>query len=259
MKNTPTPQEIKENYEEIFNLLDDLKIKKAQVRINKLLKTNKNDPFLHWLKGYVFLYAGTDNFEDAINSFNRAIEIDPDNTFAWEFKAIALRSIGRYEEAIGCYDKSMELDPLDYSAIYNKALLLERLGKIEEALDFYSLATKIDPSNFLAWDSMANLLESLERFDEAEVCRGKIEKDYSSRIVEKEPLTPDEWVHKGETLEKLGKYLWANQCYDMALKIDQNHQAASDLKYMLLEKHRLDVGAKKGVQRAMPTAHKLQV
>jgi outer membrane protein assembly factor BamD (BamD/ComL family) len=54
MENTPTPQEIKENYEEIFNLLDDLKVKKAQSKINKLLKTNKNDPFLHWLKGYVF-------------------------------------------------------------------------------------------------------------------------------------------------------------------------------------------------------------
>ena len=259
MENTPIPLKIEENYEEIFNLLDDLKIKKAQTRINKLLKTNKNDPFLHWLNGYVFLYAGTDNFEDAIKSFNKAIAVDPDNTFAWEFKAIALRSIGRYEEAIGCYDKSMELDPLDYSAIYNKALLLERLGKIEEALDFYSLATKIDPSNYLAWDGMANLLESLERFDEAEACRGKIEKDYSTRIVEKEPATPDEWVHKGETLEKLGKYLWANQCYDMALKIDQNHKAASDLKYMLLEKHRLDVGVKKGVQRAIPTAHKFEV
>ena len=253
MEKIPMPQEIKENYEEIFNLLDDLKIKKAQTRINKLLKTNKDDSFLHWLKGYVFLYAGTDNFEDAIKSFNKAIKIDPDNTFAWEFKAISLRSIGRYEEAIECYDKSMELDPLDYSAIYNKALLLEKLGKTEESLDYYSLATKIDPSNFLAWDSMANLLESLERFDEAQVTRSKIEKDYPEKIVEKEPATPDEWVHKGETLEKLGKYLWANQCYDMALKIDENHQVASDLKYMLLEKHKLDVEAKKGIQRAIPT------
>ena len=82
----------------------------------------------------------------------------------------------------------------------------------------------------------ATLLECLQRFDEAEECKSKIEKDYSARIVEKEPATPDEWVHKGETLEKLGKYLWANQCYDMALKIDENHQMARDLKYMLLSK-----------------------
>ena len=153
----------------------------------------------------------------------------------------------------------MELDPLDYSAIYSRAVLLERLGKLEDALDYYSLATKIEPDNNLAWEGRATLLEGLERFDEAEECRSKIEKDYSARIVEKEPATPDEWVHKGETLEKLGKYLWANQCYDMALKIDENHQKASGLKYMLLEKHRVEVGARKSYLRSMPTPDKFAI
>jgi len=252
MDKTAIPKEIRDNYEEIFNLLDELKIKKAQNKINALIKKHKNDPFLLWLKGYIFLYDGTDNFEDAISSFDKAIEIDPDNAFAWEFKAIALRSLGRYEEAIICYDKSLEFDPMDYSAIYNKAVLLERIGKTSDALDYYSLATKIDPKNILAWESMADLLENLGRFDEAEQSRSKIYEEYSSRVVDKEPSTPDEWVHKGETLEKLGKYLWANQCYEMALKIDENHQKARDLKYMLIAKHRLDTEAKRNLQRSMP-------
>jgi tetratricopeptide (TPR) repeat protein len=245
------PGKIKEEYEKIFALLDELKIKEAKDQIDKLLKKNKRDSFLFWLKGYVLLYEGTDNFEDAIASFDRSIEIDPSNAFAWEFKAIALRSLGRYEEAIECYDKSMEFDPLDYAAIYNRALLLERLGKLEEALDYYSLATKIDPENLIAWEARANILEGLQRFDEAEECKSKIEKDYSARIVEKEPATPEEWVHKGETLEKLGKYLWANQCYEMALKMDESHQKARDLKYMLLEKHRIDAGSKKNYLRPL--------
>ncbi len=245
MKDAPDLEKIKKKYEKIFSLLDDLKIEEAKVRIEKLLKRSKRDPFLFWLKGYVLLYEGTNDLEEAVSSFDKAIKIDPDNAFAWEFKAIALRSLGRYEEAIQCYDKSMELDPLDYSAIYNRAVLLEKLGKSEEALDYFTLATKIEPENILAWEAKAALLEGLERFDEAEECRGKIEKDYSSRIVENEPKTPDEWVHKGETLEKLGKYLWANQCYDMALKIDENHQVARDLKYMLLQKHKLQSDARK--------------
>lgn len=252
MDKTTIPKEIRANYEEIFDLLDELKIKKAQTKINSLLKKHGTDPFLLWLKGYVFLYDGTDNFEEAIGCFNKAIEIDPDNAYAWEFKAIALRSLGRYEEAILCYDKSLEFDPMDYSAIYNKAVLLERIGKTDDALDYYSLATKIDPKNILAWESMADLLENLERYDEAEQSRSKIYEEYSSRVVEKDPLTPDEWVHKGETLEKLGKYLWANQCYEMALKMDENHQKARDLKYMLIAKHRLDTEAKKNIQRSMP-------
>ncbi len=249
-------EKLKKKYEKIFSLLDEVKIEKAKKTIDRLLKKTKDDPFLYWLKGYVLLYEGTHNFEEAIGAFNRAIEIDPDNTFAWEFKAIALRSLGRYEEAISCYEKSMELDPLDYNAIYNKAVLLERIGTFEKALDYYSLATKIDPKNTIAWEAKINLLEYLQRFDEAEECRSKVEKDYSGKIVEKDPATPDEWVHKGETLEKLGKYLWANQCYDMALKIDENHQAARDLKYMLLQKHKIDIDTKKNIQKTSQTSEK---
>ena len=131
---------IKKKYEKIFSLLDELKIQEAKEKIEKLLNKNKKDPFLFWLKGYVLLYEGTNDLEEAIESFDEAIKIDPDNSFAWEFKAIALRSLGRYEDAIKCYDKSMELDPLDYSAIYSRAVLLERLVKLKEALDYYSLA-----------------------------------------------------------------------------------------------------------------------
>lgn len=259
MADTPDIDKIKAKYEKIFSLLDELKIQEAKERIEKLLKKSKGDSFLFWLKGYVLLYEGTDDLEEAIGSFNKAIEIDPDNAFAWEFKAIALRSLGRYEEAIECYDKSIEFDPLDYSAIFSRSVLLERLGKQEEALDYYSLATKIDSTNTLAWEAKANLLESMQRFDEAEECRSKIEKDYSARIVENEPKTPDEWVHKGETLEKLGKYLWANQCYDMALKIDANHQAARDLKYMLLQKHKFDSDARKNTFRSFINSEKFAV
>ncbi len=250
---------IKEKYEKIFSLLDELKIQAAKEKIEKLLKKSKNDPFLFWLKGYILLYEGTNDLEEAIDSFDEAIKIDPDNAFAWEFKAIALRSLGRYEEAIKCYDKSMELDPLDYSAIYSRAVLLERLGKVEDALDYYSLATKIEPENTLAWEGMANLLEDIQRFDEAEECRSKIEKDYSARIVENEPKTPEEWVHKGETLEKLGKYLWANQCYDMALKIDENHQVARDLKYMLIQKHKFETNAKKSNFKSLVNSTKFAI
>ncbi|HOG73823.1 MAG TPA: tetratricopeptide repeat protein [Methanofastidiosum sp.] len=253
------PKKTKDKYQKIFALLDDLKIEEAQVKIENLLKRNKKDYFLWWLKGYVYLYGGNEHYEDAVVAFDKAIALDPENSFAWEFKAIALRSLGKYEEAIACYDKSMELDPLDYSAIYNRAVLLERLGKNEEALDYYSLSTKIDPNNALAWEAKANLLESIERFDEAEEARSKFQKDYSTRVVDKEPNTPDEWVHKGETLEKLGKYLWANQCYDMALKIDENHEKARDLKYMLLEKHRLDTGMRKNYLKSIINSNKFAI
>ena len=31
----------------------------------------------------------------------------------WNFKAVSLRSMGRYDEAIECFNKSLEIDPRD--------------------------------------------------------------------------------------------------------------------------------------------------
>ena len=162
------PKKKEDKYQKIFALLDELKIIEAQEKIDKLLKRNKKDYFLWWLKGYVLLYGGNDRYEEAVESFDKAISLDPDNSFAWEFKAIALRSLGRYEEAIACYDKSMELDPLDYAAIYNRAVLLERLGKNEEALNYFDRALGFNPINSFVWYNKAIALRNLGRIREAD-------------------------------------------------------------------------------------------
>ena len=52
-------------------------------------------------------------YEDALNSFQKAISLKQNDPDLWNMKGIALRSLGRYNEAIECFNKSLEIDPCD--------------------------------------------------------------------------------------------------------------------------------------------------
>ena len=55
-------------------------------------------------------------FEEALGFFEQALLLDQKNPELWNYKGIALRSIGRYNEAIECFNKSLEIDPRDKQA-----------------------------------------------------------------------------------------------------------------------------------------------
>ena len=61
-------------------------------------------------------------YEDAIDCYNKVIEINSKYATAFQNKGISLTKLGRYNEAIECYSRAIELNPLDYDAIFNKGL-----------------------------------------------------------------------------------------------------------------------------------------
>ena len=52
-------------------------------------------------------------YENALNSFEKAISLNQNDPDLWNMKGIVLRSLGRYNEAIECFNKSLEIDPRD--------------------------------------------------------------------------------------------------------------------------------------------------
>ena len=54
-----------------------------------------------------------ENYNDALSFFDQALLQDPTNPDLWNYKGVALRSLGRYDEALDCYNKSLDIDPRD--------------------------------------------------------------------------------------------------------------------------------------------------
>jgi superkiller protein 3 len=91
--------------------------------------------------------ASLDNLrrhDDAIDSYEEAIMIDPFDIYAWNNKGVALSALGRHDEAIKCFDKAILIQPGYTTAWKNKSVALQATGRDTEAKDTMGLARKLE-------------------------------------------------------------------------------------------------------------------
>ena len=107
------------------------------------------------------IYFNVVAYDDAINSFSKAIELD--KTLGLPFRNLALTFVlvGRFDEAIPLYQKSIEL----LSSNRDKATAWNGLGNsfrhmnnYTEAISAYQKAVELDPANTLYSEDLNNLL-----------------------------------------------------------------------------------------------------
>ncbi|HEU4824266.1 MAG TPA: tetratricopeptide repeat protein [Nitrososphaeraceae archaeon] len=156
--------------------------------------------------------------EEAIQCYEKALEMIPNFAYAWNGKGLALDVLARYEEAIQCYEKALEIDPNYAPAWNNKGLTFEHLGRYEESIKYFDKALKIDPNNATAWNNKGYALDSLRKEEKAI--------KYFDKALEIDPNHAPAWNNKGYALLKLSRYEEAIQCHDKALEIDPNYAYA---------------------------------
>ena len=61
--------------------------------------------------------------DEAITAYDKAIEINPQNSYAWADKGDALVKLGKSDEAIKAYDKAIEINPRNLIALEGKETL----------------------------------------------------------------------------------------------------------------------------------------
>jgi len=88
---------------------------------NKAIELNPNDSNAYNNKGLAL--AGLKRHQEAIECFNKAIELNPNYSIAYCSKGSALGSLERHQESIECYNKAIEFNP-NYSFAYNNKALL---------------------------------------------------------------------------------------------------------------------------------------
>ena len=106
--------------------------------------------------------------EEAIELYDRALEIKPDDYTSLRQKGVSLSKLGKEEEAIELYDRALEIKPDDYDSLRNKGVSLSELGKEEEAIELFDRALEIKSDD---WDALiwkAYTLENIDRNKDAE-------------------------------------------------------------------------------------------
>lgn len=77
--------------------------------------------------------ADLNRLDEALHSFNRAMEIDSDDIAAWIGKGNLMAETGRLDEALFCFDKAIEMNPNLGAPWQGKANALQKMGREAEA------------------------------------------------------------------------------------------------------------------------------
>ena len=85
--------------------------------------------------------------ENDIKTQDIAIEINPQDSMAWNNKGIDLGLSGKSDEAIKAFEKAIEINPQDSKAWYHKGNVLSDLNKSDEAIKAYDKEIEIDPQD----------------------------------------------------------------------------------------------------------------
>ena len=75
------------------------------------------------------------NYTGAVEDFEKASLIEPNDSEAYYALAIAEARLDQYEKALINYNKTVELNPDNAGAYYNRALLKVRLSNYKLALE----------------------------------------------------------------------------------------------------------------------------
>ena len=75
-------------------------------------------------------------YDEAILTYDKAIELDQSYVEAWNNKGFVLYNQGKYDEAVQAYDKAIQLDPKDAEPRYNKGVALNAWASMTRLFSF---------------------------------------------------------------------------------------------------------------------------
>jgi tetratricopeptide (TPR) repeat protein len=197
-------------------------------------------------EGVNFARAG--RYAEAINSFDKALAINPNENYTWSKRGDALNNLGRHAEAIASYDTALAINP-DYTQArknreiaykelmqaqqtsttptqiqqpsvdyFSEGMDLAKLGRYIEAISFFDKALTINPNDSIKWNIRGLTFGCLGQYSEALASYDKalaLKPDYS-----------DAWTNRGDSLYKLDRHSDALAAYNNAISINSNDTEA---------------------------------
>ena len=86
------------------------------------------------------------DWEGAINSYKKALELDPGNTTIYIRYSTTLADLGRYKEALPLADKAVELDPVSISSLHNLGWVNFLAGNYKKSSEAFGKALELHPT-----------------------------------------------------------------------------------------------------------------
>ncbi len=86
------------------------------------------------------------DWQGAVNSYKKALELDPGNATIYIRYSATLADIGRYKEALPFADKAVELDPVSISSLHNLGWTNLIAGNFKKSTEAFGKALELHPN-----------------------------------------------------------------------------------------------------------------
>lgn len=174
---------------------------------------------LKFLKKALELIPDDQEIHDSLAALARKLESEdrkPEASSAYQVIASAMASIGRPSKALEIFDKALALNPENAQALGCKVEILHMVGRYDEAFQTLNLFLPLisdDASNAWAMEKKGEFLRLMGRYDEAI-------QTLEDLVLTQIPIEASVLASKGETLRMMGRYDEALQDLNKALELN---------------------------------------
>lgn len=206
--------------------------------------TGSNERDLKALESEGFKLSNKGNYSKAIEKFECAIKLNPQNPDSFFNKAEVYKKWAEsseksnrnkyFKEAVLSYDKALELNKNDHMAYNSKAVCVCYLGKLDEALENYEQAIKIEPNvpayyynrGMTYWDhrDLENALGSVKQSIDVHFRIQENANKYNKKDL------ADVYYYKGKILKELNRNHEAKMAFEEANKYNKDKKYSTEIK-----------------------------
>ncbi len=104
---------------------------------------------------------------EALKTFDKAVQLRPDDPDLWRNLGMALADTGRPDEAMLSFQHALKLDPEHWDAAYRIGFMHREQGRPGEALPYFDLVDRLRPNHRVVLEMRAIALHTLKRYEEA--------------------------------------------------------------------------------------------
>ncbi|AEM20745.1 TPR domain-containing protein [Brachyspira intermedia PWS/A] len=161
-------------------------------------------------------FVGVIRYEEAIEDFNRAIKLDPNNSDAYLNRGISKSDLGNDKEAIEDFNRAIELEPDNSDAYLNRGISKSDLGNDKEAIEDYNKSIELNPYNEEGYIYRGLSKSNLKRYREAI-------KDYN-KAIELVPNDSEVYLNRGASKGYLKEYESSINDFNKAIELNPNDE-----------------------------------
>ena len=170
--------------------------------------------------------------DEALQVFDKAVQLRPDDAELWSVLGNALVEAGRLSDALLCFRHALSLDPRRGDAAFKAGHILHGMGQFEEALVFLNQSAELQGDHAPTLQVRAVVLKDLNRMEEAIAD--------NRRAIAIDPDNADLCVNLGNALQALERHEEALSWYDRSLQIRPDGASATNRAMSLTALGRFD-------------------